>query len=248
MRGLFLAFCAVIMLCAAAAVPQAQAGSFWEGLFSGGPKRNKAVAALSQSDVQEALRESLIRASQVVVEKLGHEGAFSRDKNIRIPLPQTLQPIDKVLKSVGMGTLTADLEGRLNRAAELAAPKTQQILLEAVKAMSFADAKAVLTGPDDAATAYLRQQAGGKMKAAILPIVSEALEDAGAMQIYDLMLTHARTALPMMPDVKANLSDYAADKAMDGIFYYMAQEEAALRKHPEKAVSELTQKVFSALK
>jgi len=248
MRGLFLTFCAVIMLCAVAAVPQAQAGSFWEGLFSGGPKRNKAVSALSQSDVQAALREALEMSTQGVVEKLGRAGGFNSDPKIRIPLPAVLQPVDKALKTVGMGTLTADLENRLNKAAELATPKTQQILLEAIRKMTLADAKTILTGPDDAATSYLRQQAGAQLKTAMQPVVNKALEEAGAVQAYDLMMARYQAAMPMMPNMKANLSDYATAKAMDGIFYYMAQEEATIRKDPAKATTELVQKVFSALK
>ncbi|MBW7911403.1 MAG: DUF4197 domain-containing protein [Alphaproteobacteria bacterium] len=247
MRNLFCVFCAVLMF-SAGAVSQAQAGSFWDGLFSSGPKQSKAVTALSQNDVQEALREALVVSSQSVVTKLGRTGGFNSDKNIRIPLPAALQPVDKILKSVGMGALTADLEGRLNKAAELATPKTQQILLDTIYKMTLSDAKAILTGGDNAATAYLRKSAGTQLKDAMRPIVTEALEDAGAVQAYDLAMTRYQTAMPMLPDVKANLTDYATDKALDGIFYYIAQEEAALRKEPIKATSKLVEKVFSAVK
>lgn len=246
-----------VALSCAAVYPAAAQNSFWDmagGLF-GKPATTQnstgtsaALAALSQSDVQSALRQALTLSSEKVVAQLGKEGGFSLDPKIRIPLPPALQPVDKALKTVGMGALTTDLEERINKAAEAAAPKAKQIFVDAIKKMTMEDAKQILNGPEDAATAYLKKHMSPEMLTAMQPVVNTALADAGAVKAYDNMVGQYKKTMPFMPDAKTNLSQYATQKAIDGVFYYVAQEEAAIRKDPAKRTTDLIKKVFSAAK
>lgn len=235
--------------------PQALAqNSLWDiaGSFFGANKpattSSAALSALSQSDVQSALREALTLSSQKVVTQLAKEGGYSLDPKIRIPLPPALQTVDRGLKAIGMGALTDDLQMRINKAAEAAAPKAKDIFVAAIKKMTIEDAKQILSGPEDAATAYLRKNMSPEMLTAMQPVINNALAEAGAIKAYDAVIGQYGATIPFMADAKTNLSQYATQKAIDGVFYYVAQEEAAIRKDPAKRSTELIKKVFSAVK
>lgn len=244
------------------AAAQAQ-GSFWDfaGSLFGTPQASPAAPApqgaaglsatqtpLREADMQAALREALTIGTEKVVKQVGREGGFSLDPKIRIPLPPSLQPVDRALRAVGMGALTEDLEQRINKAAEAAAPKAKDIFISAIKKMTIDDAKRILNGPEDAATAYLKKHMSPEMLAAMQPVVSAALAEAGAVKAYDSVLGQHKKTMPFLPDARTSLSEYATQKTIDGIFYYVALEEAAIRKDPAKRTTELIKKVFSTLK
>src|SRR6218665_3627772 len=250
-------FAAALLASAIVIVPASTASaqnSFWDiagslmGQKTQTTANSAAISALSQTDVQAALREALTLSSQKVVGQLGKEGGYSLDPKIRIPLPPALQPVDRALKAVGMGALTDDLQTRINKAAEAAAPKAKDIFVGAIKKMTIEDAKQILSGPDNAATTYLQKHMSPEMLEAMQPVVTSALADAGAVQANAGVVGQYRKAMPFMPDAKTNLSQYATQKAIDGIFYYVAQEEAAIRQNPAKRSTELIKKVFSAAK
>jgi hypothetical protein len=141
--------------------------------------------------------------------------------------------------------LTNDLKTRMNDAAEIATPKAKSLFLDAISTMTITDAQDILFGADNAATNYLRSRMGSALGVEIEPIIQSALNQAGAVQAYDSVMGQYQS-LPFMPDVKANLTNHVVDKALDGIFYYVAQEEAAIRNNPAKRTTELLQKVFAA--
>ncbi|MBI1301715.1 MAG: DUF4197 family protein [Alphaproteobacteria bacterium] len=199
---------------------------------------------LSTADISKGLREALKVSAQRVVSNIGKVDGFYKDKNIRIPLPKNLQRVHTALKAVGMDSLTNDLELRMNRAAEQATPKAKELLIIAITEMTLDDARNILNGPDNAATQYLRRVMGAPIKKDMLPIIDNTLKEAGAMKAYDNMMGRYEQ-IPFMPDVKANIRDYAAEKALDGIFYYIAQEEKAIRENPAKRTTELLRRVFS---
>ena len=203
-----------------------------------------ASSALSNSDIIAGLKQALSIGSQNVVGQLGAANGFNLDPNIRIPLPDQLQRVDRALSAVGMNRLTEDLELRLNRAAEAATPKAKQYFLSAIQNMTINDAKGILTGPQDSATQYLHRTMGTQLAGDIKPIVETTLADAGAVRAYDQVLGQY-SQIPFMPDVKADLNNYVVEKALDGIFYYVAAEEAAIRQNPAARTTELLKKVFA---
>ena len=141
--------------------------------------------------------------------------------------------------------MTEDLELRINRAAEAATPKAKALFITAISEMTIEDAKNILTGSENAATTYLRRTMGPGLGKEMQPIVKNALADAGAIRAYDNVLGQYQK-LPFMPDVKANLNDYVVNKAMDGIFYYVAKEEQYIRENPAARTTDLLKKVFTS--
>jgi len=136
-----------------------------------------------------------------------------------------------------------DLELKLNRAAEAATPKAKELFLQSITEMTFDDIKGVYEGPEDSATKYFQEKMSPELSKEMRPIVENNLSKVGAIQAFDNVMGKYRT-LPFVPDVKANLTDHVVQKGMDGIFYYIAKEEAAIRKNPVKQTTELLKKVF----
>ena len=136
-----------------------------------------------------------------------------------------------------------DLELGLNRAAEVATPRAKELFLAAIDDMTLDDAMAIYNGPDDAATRYFQSKMSAPLALEMKPVVDESLEDVGAVKIYDDVMEQY-DALPFSPEVDADLSDYVVEKGMDGIFYYLAKEEAAIRQDPLKRTTDILKKVF----
>jgi len=170
--------------------------------------------SLDSAEVGAGLKEALRVGTETVVGNLGQPGGFNLDPEIHIPLPGQLEQVKRWLGKVGMDSLLVDLETELNEAAEVATPKAKDLFFQAINEMTLDDVMAIYQGPDDAATQYFRS----KMSA---PLAAE-----------------------MKPVVDVDLSDYVVEKGMDGIFYYLAKEEAAIRKDPVKRTTDLLQKVF----
>jgi hypothetical protein len=210
------------------------------GLLSSG---GSGSGSLTQGEMGDGLKEALRVGTEAVVAQLGKTDGFNADKAIHIPLPGQLATVQKALKAAGYSSLVDDLELKLNRAAEQATPKAKALFVDAIAAMTIQDAQKILSGPDDAATQYFRKSMGPGLATEMKPIVDATLAEAGAVQAYDAMMGQYK-ALPFMPDAKANLTDYVVEKGMDGIFHYVAKEEAAIRTNPAARTTDLLKKVF----
>lgn len=243
-HGFFIALVASI-LCAYG-YSAAFAGNSW---FDKGSELLKSFGGgdttkeLTLKEIGEGLKEALRVGSGNVVNRLSLTDGFNKDPDIHIPLPQSLDTVKKMLAAVGMSALFEDLELKLNRAAETAAPKAKQLFLNAISQMTFEDVKQIYNGPDDAATQYFRGKMSPGLAAEMKPVIDESLSQVGAVKAYDTMIKQYKT-LPFVPDVKANLTGHVIEKGMDGIFYYMAKEEAAIRQDPARRTTALLKKVF----
>ena len=142
-----------------------------------------------------------------------------------------------------MSGLADELELRLNRAAETAVPKTQKLFADAITQMSIEDAKQILNGPDDAATQFFRSRMALPLADEMRPIVDRQMADVGAVAAYDQLISRYKT-MPFVPDVKSDLTTLVLERAIDGVFLYLAREKAAIRKDPAKRTTELLRKVF----
>ncbi|OED35535.1 hypothetical protein AB833_30445 [Chromatiales bacterium (ex Bugula neritina AB1)] len=199
------------------------------------------------SEIASGLKEALKVGSRQVVRQLGREDGFNGDPTIRIPLPSALDRTRKIAAKVGLSDSFDSLELRLNRAAELATPRAQQLFLVAIQQMTLDDAKNILQGPDDAATSYFRQSMGSTLISEMEPIVESSLSEVGAVRVFnDFMDRYNR--IPLAPEVDADLTDHVVGLAMDGIFHYLAVEEKAIRENPVKRTTELLQRVFGSLR
>ena len=200
-------------------------------------------AGLDTGEIVGGLKEALGIGTERAVGTVGVLDGFNADPAIHIPLPDSLSKVQSALKTVGMSGMADELELKLNRAAEEASSQATDIFWGAIEGMSIDDAKGILNGPDDAATQYLRRTTGGQLKDSMRPVVDSSLSEVGAIQSYDAMMGEYEN-IPFMPDAKADITDYALEKTMDGIFHYVAVEEAAIRNNPVERSTELLQKVF----
>lgn len=198
---------------------------------------------LSGDEMAAGLKEALRVGTENVVEQLGRIDGFNADPQIHIPLPQSLMKVQSTLSTLGMAQMLDELELRLNRAAEAATPKAKRLFWKGVEEMTLEDAKGIYNGPDDAATRYFRRKMSPQLAQEMRPVVKQTLAEVGALSTYDQIMGRYRS-LPFVPDVRADLTEYVVDRGMDGIFYYLGREEAAIRRDPAKRTTELLQRVF----
>ncbi len=206
----------------------------------------QASGPLSQGDIRAGLKEALRISADHVVNRLGVTDGFNADPKIHIPLPDSLRKVQKVAARLGMSRTFNDLETRLNRAAEAATPQAKQLFLDAIGKMTLADARSILSGPDDAATQYFRRTMNQPLREKMKPIVDQAVSSVGVVQSYDNAVSRLGPLAPALPNYKQLLIEHVVKRGMDGIFHYMAQEEAAIRHDPAKRVTELLRKVFGS--
>lgn len=215
----------------------AVAKSALEGGSTSGP--------LSVDEITRGLKEALVTGSGAVVNQLGQTDGFSGDPTIRIPLPSSLLKARDIASKVGLEGSFDDLELKLNRAAEEATPKARELFFGAIRSMSVEDAKGILQGPDNAATEYFRGKTGDSLRAQMRPIVDQALAQVGAVSSFNQLLDRYNK-IPLAPKVDADLTGHVVEEGSNGIFYYLAEEEKAIRENPLKRTSEILQRVFGS--
>lgn len=204
------------------------------------------LSSLSNKDATGGLKDALIQAAGSAVGKLGVADGFMGNPKVKIPLPDSLKKVEKGMRMFGMGQQADELVLRMNRAAEAAVPEAKTLLVDAVKKMSVADAKAILTGGDDAATQYFKKTTSAPLAKKFLPIVQQATADVQLAQQYN-QFAEMGAKFGVVKKDQANLEQYVTQKALDGLYAMMAEEEKAIRKDPLGASTSLIKKVFGAL-
>ncbi len=210
---------------------------------STGSSGNSAVGGLDVAQITEGLQEALKVGTETVVGQIGTTDGYNADPAIHIPLPEKMQQAQSLLRKFGLSDMADDLEERLNRGAEAAAPKTKEIIWTAISEMKMEDAQAIYEGPDDAATQYFRKVSTADLKETVRPVIEQSLQDVGAIQAYDSLVAEY-SDYPLVPDIKSDLTDHATDAALEGLFHYLAAEEAAIRNDPVKRTTEILTTVF----
>ncbi len=212
-----------------------------------GTSKAKGLAGFSNEDQIASLRQALSQGIQTSVASLSRSNGYFGNPEVKIPLPESLQNPEGLMRRFGMGSYADDLILALNRAAEAAAPQAKTILLNALKKMSVNDAKGILTGGNDAATQYFRKNTEASLTGKFKPVVDKAMAKVNLAQKYDRFAGKgAQFGLVDARDAK--LSDYVTRKALDGLFLMMAQQEKSIRANPLEATGDLAKKVFSAIK
>ena len=204
------------------------------------------VSSLTNSEASGGLKEALTQGVSKAVASLGATDGFFGNKDVKIPLPNSLKKIEKGMKFMGMGKQSDELILKMNRAAEAAVPEAKTLLLDSVKKMSLADAKAILTGPQDAATQYFKKTTSAQMGEKFLPIVTKATENVQLADSYN-KYAEMGSKFGVVKKEDANINQYVTKKALDGVYYMVAQEEAAIRKDPLGQASSLLKKVFGSI-
>ena len=200
-------------------------------------------AGLSDGQISSGLKDALRVGTQKAVATVGHPGGFLNDKQVHIPLPGPLAQVKSGLAMVGASGMADDLEQRINKAAETAAPQAAGIFGDAVGRMSIEDARGILTGPQDSATQYFKRTTTPQLTQAMKPIVDQSLSGVGALQSYNALAEKAKT-VPFASGVDLDLGSYVVGKTLDGIFFYLARQEADIRTNPAARTTDALRMVF----
>ena len=201
---------------------------------------------LSQQDATGGLKDALTQGAQIAVKQLGTPGGFSNNPEVKIELPGKLGKAASKMKAFGMGAQVEELENAMNKAAESAVTQAQPILVDAVKKMSVADAKGILSGGNDSATQYLNKSSREQIRAKFLPIVKQATDKVGVAQKYNAFAGQA-AAFGVVDAKSANVESYVTEQALNGLFEMIGKQEETIRQNPAAAATSLAKKVFGTL-
>lgn len=219
------------------------------------------VSALPQDQIALGLKEALGKGVKQAVAQLGQTDGFLTNLNVRIAMPGKLQQVEKTLRSLKQEKLADDFVVTMNRAAEQAVPVASSVFADAVKQMSITDAKALLTGSDDAATEYFRRTTGTNLFARFLPIVKKSTDETGVTSKYKKLMervgggvtstnklvgtfSKGLNAAGYLNAETMDIDAYVTQKTMDGLFKMVADEEKKIRTNPAARTTDLLQKVF----
>ncbi len=205
-----------------------------------------AIAGLSDSEITGALKDALIQGSRTAIASLGTPGGYLDNPAVRIPLPDSLQIVEKGLRATGQGAAADNFITSMNRAAEQAVPLASDLFVDTIRGMSVEDARNILQGPDDAATQYLRQQNGDKLNTLMRPIVADATDNVGVTSAYKAMTSKAGFLGTTLGADALDLDGYVTEQATDGLFAMIAAEEKRIRENPVARGTDLLKKVFSS--
>ncbi len=205
------------------------------------------LSDFSDRDVVTGLKDALNQGTVNAITRLGKENGFLSYDKIKIPLPPTLKKAEKLMRTFGMKKQADELVIGMNRAAEKAVPEAKALFVDAVKQMSFDDARSILTGGDDAATKYFRKVTEQPLTTKFLPIVTDVTSKIGLAEQYNQFAGTA-SKLGIVKTKDAKIEEYVTRKALDGLFLVMAEEEKNIRANPVKASTDLLKKIFGAIR
>lgn len=201
---------------------------------------------ITSREAAAGLKAALEKGSIAAVASLGRTDGFFGNPQVRIPLPESMQRAEKLMRRFGMGSHADELILSLNRAAEAAVPEARALFVDAVRKMTLQDARAILQGGETAGTAYFRRSTEERLRGRFLPIVQRATEKVGLARQYN-RYAEKGVAFGVVAKEDANLDAYVTQKALDGLFLAVGEEEKKIRKDPAAAGAAIIRKVFGAL-
>jgi hypothetical protein len=221
------------------------------GVFAGlvicGAARALTLADISNQDAVAGLKDALLQGSARAVAQLAATDGFLGNDKVRIPLPDSMKRVERALRMIGRGKQADELVTSMNRAAEMAVAEAKPLLVNAVKEMSVRDAKGILTGDDDAATQYFKRTTAEPLAQRFLPIVKRMTAKVELAQQYNLLAGQA-AQWGLVRKEDADIDEYVTRKALDGLFFVIAEQERAIRRDPMGAATSIAKRVFSAVR
>lgn len=201
--------------------------------------------SLSNADIASGLREALQVGIKKGADQASAKDGYFKNSLIKILFPPEMQRVETRLRQIGLGPQVDRFVLSLNRAAEDAAIQSKPIFIKAITSMSIQDAIGILRGPPDAATQYLRRTSGQALVVQFTPEIDKALKKNNTTKYYgDIVSTYNR--LPFVQKANPNLTEYATNKAVDGLFILVAQEEKNIRENPVARISDILRRVFGS--
>ncbi|MDF1552075.1 MAG: DUF4197 domain-containing protein [Deferrisomatales bacterium] len=201
------------------------------------------TSGLGAEEIGEGLREALRKGTETAVSRASANGGFLENPQIRIPLPDRLQKAARTLKMIGMGSQADAFEETMNRAAETAAAKAAPIFGDAIAKLTFDDVNQIWKGGDTAATEYLGRSTRPLLQREFQPVVHAAAQEAGVTRSYQALTSQPQVS-SLVAGTDLDLDHYVTEKALDGVFALLAEEEKRIRTDPVARTTDLLKKVF----
>ena len=220
---------------------------FFTALVISAPLGAAGLESISNADATSGLKQALTDGSSAAVSLLGRQDGFFGNPQVKIPLPKAIKQIEGALRFMGKQREADELVLSMNRAAEAAVPEAKALLVDSVKKMSVQDAKGILTGGDTAATEYFRRTTQDQLTQRFLPIVKKVTDRAGLAQQYN-SLAGQGASLGLISKNEATVENYVTKKALDGLYFMIAEQEKKFRQNPVGATSDIVKRVFGALR
>jgi hypothetical protein len=204
--------------------------------------------ALTDTEIDGGLKEALFSGVKFAVNTLGKENGFLDDVRVKIPLPSNLQKVEKALQFAGQGKMVDDFVASMNHAAEKAVPVAVDVFMDSIKQMTFTDVKNILfSKQDDSATQFFRRTSEETLRGKFRPMVEKFTNEVGVTQKYKNMMSKYGFVGKLFGQDATDIDGYVTQKALDGLFFMVAEEEKKIRKNPLGAASDLLKKVFGAI-
>ena len=213
-------------------------------LFSGAKQEMIDKGTIDESTIITALKEAISVGTDNAVKSVSELDGYMANQAIKILIPEKFKMVTDGLRKIGYNKLVDDFILSMNRAAEKAAPEARSIFIDAIKEMTFDDAKKILNGNETAATDYFKTKANKKLYSAFIPIISSSVNEVGTTRYYKDLVSRF-SSLPFVKAGTLNLDDYVTNKALDGLFHMIGEEEKKIRTDPKARVTELLKEVFA---
>lgn len=221
----------------------AQLNSLKKGLEAKSPIKT-GTTNLTEDEVSRGLKEALNKGIEKGVSQLSASDGYLKDISVKIPMPEEASIIENKLRAIGQGKLVDDVVESMNRAAEDAANSAKELFITAIKNLTLKDVMNILNGKEDAATQYLSKSTRTDLTTKFTPIIKTSLDKVGATQKWEIMV-NTYNKIPLVKKLNPNLVEYSTEKAIDGLFIKVAEQEKAIRSNPASRTSDLLKKVFS---
>ena len=200
--------------------------------------------SLTNDEIISGLKEALEVGTEKAVALVSQADGYYGNPDIKIPLPESVQKVEKLLRAAGYGQKVDAFELSMNRAAERAAPEAKSIFQDAITQMSFEDASKILNGRDNEATLYFEDKTSGRLQELLKPIVKDSMGEVGVTRSFQDLNAKAQS-MPFGKSLSFDLDQYVTDGALQGLFKMLAEQERQIRTQPAARVTDLLQKVFA---
>jgi hypothetical protein len=234
-------------------------GSFSSGIYAQKKTKTKKTTTttttttkttnVTDSEISGGLKEALFNGITNAVKSLGQEGGFLNNLRVKIPMPKPLQPIEKALRFAKQEKMADDFVSAMNHAAEKAVTEAIPIFTDSLKQMTLTDARNILfSGEKDSATQFFRRTSEDKLREKFMPVIKKFTDETGATSQYKKMVDKYPLVTQFGGKDKFDLDTYVTNKALDGLFLLIADEEKRIRENPLGRTTDLLRKVFGILK
>ena len=203
------------------------------------------AGGLTNDEIIAGLKQALGVGTEKAVALVSKPDGYYKNPDIKIPLPESVQKVEKLLRATGYGEKVDNFELSMNRAAERAAPEAKSIFADAIQQMTFDDAKKILDGPDNAATLFFEDKTSSRLREIFKPIVTKAMGQVGVTRSYQELNAKVES-MPFGKSISFDLDQYVTDGSLKGLFKMLAEEEKQIRTQPAARVTDLLKKVFAS--